>query len=178
MLGPTGTGVLWMKEPVIAPSMLGGGMVETVTADGYTLAEGYQQYEAGTPNIGGGIALGAAVDYLESIGMEQIRRHEEGLTTRLIDGLSPIDRVRVYAPERPESRIGVVSFTIDGIHPHEIAQALDAQSDVLVRSGHHCCQPLMDRLGLPEGTVRASLALYTNEHEIDLLIATVEELVR
>jgi cysteine desulfurase/selenocysteine lyase len=89
-----------------------------------------------------------------------------------------IDRVRVYAPGHPGSRIGVVSFTIDGLHPHVIAQALDEQSDVLVRSGHHCCQPLMDHLGLPEGTVRASLALYTNEHEIDLLIASVEELVR
>jgi cysteine desulfurase/selenocysteine lyase len=178
MLGPTGTGVLWMKEPVIAPSMLGGGMVEAVTGDGYTLAEGYQQYEAGTPNIGGGIGLGAAVEYLGTIGMEQIRCHEEGLTTRLIDGLSGIDRVRVYAPERPESRIGVVSFTIDRLHPHEIAQQLDERSDVLVRSGHHCCQPLMDHLGLAEGTVRASLGLYTNEHEIDLLIASVEDLVR
>lgn len=178
MCGPTGTGVLWMKEPIIAPFQVGGGMVESVTDEGYTPAEGYQQYEAGTPNIAGGIGLGAAVDYLAKIGMERVHEHEAVLTNRLVEGLSAIDRVRVYVPERPESRIGVVSFTIDGLHPHQVAQALDEQSDVLVRSGHHCCQPLMEHLSLPDGTVRASLALYTNEDEIDLLIASVEELVR
>ncbi|MCX6686404.1 MAG: aminotransferase class V-fold PLP-dependent enzyme [Methanoregula sp.] len=178
MLGPTGTGVLWMKEELIKPMMLGGGMVETVTKDGYTTAEGYQKYEAGTPNIGGGIGLGVAVDYLAGIGMEEIRRHEDLLTTRLIEGLKKIDRVRVYAPRRRESRIGVVSFTIDGIHPHEVAQQLDESADIMVRSGHHCCQPLMEHLGLPDGTVRASLALYNTGQEIDLLIAAVEEIVR
>jgi cysteine desulfurase/selenocysteine lyase len=178
MLGPTGTGVLWMKEELIEPMMLGGGMVETVTKDGYTAAEGYQKYEAGTPNIGGGIGLGVAVDYLAGIGMEEIRRHEDLLTTRLIEGLKKIDRVRVYAPGRRESRIGVVSFTIDGIHPHEVAQQLDESADIMVRSGHHCCQPLMEHLGLPDGTVRASLALYNTGQEIDLLIAAVEEIVR
>jgi cysteine desulfurase/selenocysteine lyase len=178
MLGPTGTGVLWMKEELIEPTMLGGGMVETVTKDGYTAAEGYQKYEAGTPNIGGGIGLGIAVDYLAGIGMEEIRRHEDLLTTRLIEGLKKIDRVRVYAPGRRESRIGVVSFTIDGIHPHEVAQQLDESADIMVRSGHHCCQPLMEHLGLPDGTVRASLALYNTGQEIDLLIAAVEEIVR
>jgi len=178
MLGPTGTGVLWMKEPVLEPTMLGGGMVETVTKDGYTAAEGYQKYEAGTPNISGGIGLGAAVDYLSEVGMEAIRQHEELLTTRLIEGLKTIDQVRIYAPEHAESRIGVVSFTIDGIHPHEVAQQLDENADIMVRSGHHCCQPLMDHLGLAEGTVRASLALYNIEQEIDLFIAAVDEIVR
>jgi cysteine desulfurase/selenocysteine lyase len=178
MLGPTGTGVLWMKEPVIEPTMLGGGMVETVTSNGYTAAEGYQKYEAGTPNISGGIGLGAAVDYLAEIGMEKIRQHEEVLTARLTEGLKTIDRVQIYAPERRESRIGVVSFTIDGLHPHEIAQQLDESADIMVRSGHHCCQPLMEHLGLAEGTVRASLALYNIEQEIDLLLAAVDEIVR
>jgi len=178
MLGPTGTGVLWMKEPVLEPTMLGGGMVEAVTKDGYTAAEGYQKYEAGTPNIGGGIGLGVAIDYLKGIGMEKVRRHEDLLTARLIDGLKNIDRVHVYAPSRRESRIGVVSFTIDGIHPHEVAQQLDESADIMVRSGHHCCQPLMEQLGLPEGTVRASLALYNIEQEIDLLIAAVDEIVQ
>ena len=178
MLGPTGTGVLWMKEPVLEPTMLGGGMVETVTKDGYTAAEGYQKYEAGTPNISGGIGLGVAVDYLSDIGMEAIRQHEERLTSRLVEGLKNIGRVHVYAPDRTESRIGVVSFTIDGIHPHEVAQQLDEGSDIMVRSGHHCCQPLMDHLGLAEGTVRASLALYNIEQEIDLFIAAVDEIVR
>jgi cysteine desulfurase/selenocysteine lyase len=178
MLGPTGTGILWMKEPIIQPMLLGGGMIEEVHSDGYLPAAGYQQYEAGTPNITGGIGLGVAVEYLEQIGMETIRRYEEALTTRLIEGLSRIDGVTLYTPSDPASRIGVVSFTINRLHPHEVAERLDEDFDILVRSGHHCCQPLMEYLGLPEGTVRASLALYTTEMEIDLLIAAVQEIVR
>lgn len=178
MLGPTGTGVLWMKEPILEPTVLGGGMVEAVTADGFTPAAGYQQYEAGTPNIGGGIGLGAAVGYLEKIGMEEVRKYEEELTTRLIDGLRDIEGVHVYAAEDPAARIGVVSFTIDGLHPHEVAQRLDEDAEIMVRSGHHCCMPLMEHLGLPDGTVRASLALYTTRQEVDLLIASVAEICR
>ncbi len=178
MCGPTGTGVLWMKEAVLEPFLVGGGMVETVSGTGFVPAEGYQKYEAGTPNIGGGIALGAAADYLGAIGMAKIHAHEQRLATTLIDGLRSIDRVRVFAPERADERIGVVSFTIDGIHPHEVAQFLDENADIMVRSGHHCCQPLMDHLGLAEGTVRASLALYTTQDEVDLTIAAVEEIVR
>jgi cysteine desulfurase/selenocysteine lyase len=178
MLGPTGTGVLWMKEPCLTPMMVGGGMIEAVTADGYTPAAGYQQYEAGTPNIAGGIGLGAAVDYLGAIGMDSVHQYEAGLTTRLIDGLGKNPRIHVFAPLKPERRIGVVSFTVDGSHPHEVAQHLDEAADIMVRSGHHCCQPLMDHLGLPDGTVRASLASYTTTDEIDLLLATLEELTR
>jgi cysteine desulfurase/selenocysteine lyase len=176
MLGPTGTGVLWMKEPVLEPVQFGGGMVEIVSGTGFTTSEGYQKYEAGTPNIGGGIALGAAVEYLEKIGMESIRHYEEALTNRLIDGLVRINGMRVFAPGPQVPRIGVVSFTLDGFHPHEVAQHLDETADIMVRSGHHCCQPLMERLRLPEGTVRASLALYNTEQEIDMLIATLKEL--
>ncbi|MDD4252914.1 MAG: aminotransferase class V-fold PLP-dependent enzyme, partial [Methanoculleus horonobensis] len=161
MFGPTGTGVLWMRDLLIEPAMLGGGMVASVSAEGYVPAEGYQRYEAGTPNVGGGIALGAAVDYLSGIGMEKIHRHEERLTARLIEGLSGIDGVTVYAGRKPGARIGVVSFTIDGVHPQEAAQMLDEDADILVRSGHHCCQPLMEHLNLPEGTVRASMAAFT-----------------
>jgi cysteine desulfurase/selenocysteine lyase len=178
MLGPTGTGVLWMKEPCLEPFILGGGMVETVTESGYTAAEGYQKYEAGTPNIGGGIGLGAAVDYLTGLGMENIHNHEERLTARLISGLHKVRGLHVYAPDNPASRIGVVSFTVEGVHPHEVAQQLDESADILVRSGHHCCQPLMERLGLPDGTVRASLGLYNTEEEIDMLVATLEEMTR
>jgi cysteine desulfurase/selenocysteine lyase len=176
--GPTGTGVLWMREAILEPWILGGGMVESVTAEGFVPAEGYQRYEAGTPNIGGGIALGVAVDYLSAIGMEKIHRYEERLTARLIAGLSGIDGVRVYAPQNPESRIGVVSFTVDGLHPQEVAHLLDEEADIFVRSGYHCCQPLMEYLGLPGGTVRASIAAYTTEQEIDLLIAAVTEISR
>jgi len=178
MLGPTGTGVLWMKKPVLEPVQYGGGMVETVTATDFTTTEGYQKYEAGTPHIAGGIGLGVAVEYLQKIGMEKIQLYEEALTKRLIDGLAQMKGIHVYAPDPPIPRIGVVSFTVEGIHPHEVAQHLDESADIMVRSGLHCCQPLMGHLGLPEGTVRASLALYTTEHEIDMFIATLGELTR
>ena len=178
MLGPTGTGVLWMKAPCIEPSMLGGGMVDAVTSDGCTLAQGYQRYEAGTPNIAGGIGLGAAVDYLQTIGMEKIHTYETELTSRLIAGLTGNPRIHVFAPQKPEHRIGVVSFTVDGFHPHEVAQQLDEVADIMVRSGHHCCQPLVESFGIPDGTVRASLALYNTRQECDMLVATLEELTR
>jgi cysteine desulfurase/selenocysteine lyase len=178
MLGPTGTGVLWMKEPVLEPMIFGGGMVETVTGTGFKTAEGYQKYEAGTPHISGGIGLGVAAEYLQKVGMERIQHYEEVLTNRLISGLAQIKRVHVFAPNPPVPRISVVSFTVEGMHPHEVAQHLDETADIMVRSGHHCCQPLTDHLGLPEGTVRTSLALYNTEDEIDLLLATLEELTR
>lgn len=178
MSGPTGTGVLWMKESCIEPFLLGGGMVDAVTGDGYTPAQGYQQYEAGTPNISGGIGLGAAVDYLQNLGMDRIHRYLTGLTDRLIGALSENKSVHVYAPSDPARRIGVVSFTVDNFHPHEVAQQLDEAADIMVRSGHHCCQPLVESLGLPDGTVRASLAYYNTRQDIDLLAATLEEITR
>jgi cysteine desulfurase / selenocysteine lyase len=178
MLGPTGTGVLWMKDPCIEPFIVGGGMVEAVTESGYTAAEGYQKYEAGTPNIAGGIGLGAAVDYLSGIGMEKVRDYEEHLTARLVGALRKAGGVHVYVAEPPVDRMGVVSFTVDNLHPHEVAQQLDESAELLVRSGHHCCQPLMERLGLPDGTVRASLGLYNTEEEVDMLVATLEEMTR
>jgi cysteine desulfurase/selenocysteine lyase len=178
MLGPTGTGVLWMKNEELEPSVFGGGMVDAVTDTGITPAEGYQKYEAGTPNIAGGIGLGTAVDYLTNLGMKRIRDHEERLTTRLINGLKTLRPVHVYAPEKPADRIGVISFTVDGLHPHEVAQQLDESADILLRSGHHCCQPLVTSLGLPEGTVRSSLGLYNTDEEIDMLVATLAELTR
>ncbi|HOT94465.1 MAG TPA: aminotransferase class V-fold PLP-dependent enzyme [Methanoregulaceae archaeon] len=175
MLGPTGTGVLWMREPVPEPLLLGGGAVELVSEDGWVLAPGPARFEAGTPNIAGAIGLGAAVDYLSSIGMDAVRTREERLTTRLIDDLRGIDGVRVFAPFDPETRIGVVSFTVDGFHPHEVAQYLSDELNVMVRSGLHCCEPLMRRLGLPGGTVRASLHCYSNAADIETLLAGVEE---
>jgi cysteine desulfurase / selenocysteine lyase len=178
MLGPTGTGVLWMKEPVIEPLLLGGGMVESVKDGEYTPSEGYLRYEAGTCNIAGGIGLGVAVDYLHKMGMEHIRRHEELLTSRIIRGLKTLPGVLVYAPDRPEDRLGVISFTVAGFHPHEVAQRLDEMADIMIRSGHHCCMPLMDRLGLPDGTARVSTGPYSTVEETDLFLATVEELAR
>nr|WP_320161654.1 aminotransferase class V-fold PLP-dependent enzyme [uncultured Methanoregula sp.] len=178
MLGPTGTGVLWMKEPVIEPLLLGGGVVESVTGDEYVLSDGYQRYEAGTGNIAGGIGLGVAVDYLKKAGMDRIRKHDQALTARIIEGLRRFDRVHLYVPKNPQDRVGVVSFTIDGLHPHEIAQRLDEMADIMIRSGHHCCIPLMGRLGLPDGTARVSLGPYNTPGDVDLFLATIEEIVR
>ncbi|MDQ1275929.1 MAG: cysteine desulfurase / selenocysteine lyase, partial [Euryarchaeota archaeon] len=181
MLGPTGTGVLWMKDKVISPLMVGGGTVDDVdiesgTAEGYTLTSGYKRYEAGTPHISGAIGLAQAVRYLENLGMDAVFRHEQKITKLLLAGLAGINNVNVYGPPDTENRIGVISFTIDRIHPHEVAYLLDERAAILVRSGDHCCIPLMKYLGLEDGTVRASLYLYNTLEEIDLLIETIEEI--
>jgi cysteine desulfurase / selenocysteine lyase len=174
MLGPTGTGVLYMKTPCLEPLILGGGIVDRVTAAGYTLAEGYERYEAGTPNIAGAIGLGRAIEYLEALGMEDIQRHEQQITRRIIDGLSGIGNVQVVGPGSEGNRIGVISFTIQGLNPHDVAIMLDGEADIMVRSGHHCCMPLMDLLNLPDGTVRASLHCYNTIEDADRLVDTVK----
>jgi cysteine desulfurase/selenocysteine lyase len=167
-----------MKRPDIEPLLVGGGMVGTVSPSVYTTAEGYQRYEAGTPNIAAGIGLGAAVDYLTGIGMERVRSHEMRLAGRLSDGLRALPGVKVFGPENPGDRTGIVSFTIDGLEPQSIAMHLDEASDILVGAGDHDCQPLMEHLCLLEGTVRASVYLYTTEQEVDLLVAGIADLVR
>jgi len=176
MLGPTGTGVLYMRTPCLEPLLLGGGIVERVTAEGYSLTGGYERYEAGTPNIAGAIGLGRAIEYLEALGMDAIVRHEQQLTRHIIEGLSKIENVRVIGPGADRDRIGVISFTIDGLNPHDVAIMLDGEGDIMVRSGHHCCMPLMDLLHLKEGTVRASLHCYNSINDADHLIDTVREL--
>jgi cysteine desulfurase/selenocysteine lyase len=178
MPGPSGIGGLWMKDPSLEPLYAGGGMVGTASRDEYTLAEGYQRYEAGTPNVAAGIGLGAAADYLAGIGMDRIRDHERGLAARLIEGLRCLPGVKIHGPGSSENRIGIVSFTVDGLDPREVAMHLDETSDIIVGSGHHDCQLLMGQLGLPGGTVRAGIALFTTVQEVDLLVATVAELVK
>ncbi|MDD1693865.1 MAG: cysteine desulfurase [Methanoregula sp.] len=173
MLGPTGTGVLYMKEPCLEPLLVGGGGVERVTAAGYTLTEGYERYEAGTPNIAGAIGLARAVEYLEALGMEAIRLHEQQITRQILDGLARIENVQVFGPGPAGDRIGVVSFTIRGLNPHDVAVMLDGEADIMVRSGHHCCMPLMEHLGLPDGTVRASLHCYNTAEDAVLFVDTV-----
>jgi cysteine desulfurase/selenocysteine lyase len=173
MLGPTGTGVLWMRRPEIEPLLLGGGAVDTVNTAGYTLTAGSARFEAGTPNIAGAIGLSRAIDYLGAITMEEVRRHEQALTRRILDGLSTIDGVKIFGPGATGDRIGVVSFTVGALHPHNVATMLDSEGDIMVRSGHHCCMPLMAHLGIPDGTVRASLHCYNNDEDVDRLIETV-----
>ncbi|MDD1665070.1 MAG: aminotransferase class V-fold PLP-dependent enzyme, partial [Methanomicrobiales archaeon] len=178
MLGPTGTGVLWMKEPCLEPLLLGGGAVEQVTSSGYTLDPGYARSEAGTPNIAGAMGLSRAVDYLEALSMVDVQRHEQVLTRRMLDVLTGIDGVKVFGPGATENRIGVVSFTVGDLHPHDVAAMLDEEADIMVRSGHHCCMPLMELLGTPDGTVRASLHCYNNAEDVDRLIETVGAIAR
>jgi cysteine desulfurase/selenocysteine lyase len=176
MLGPTGTGVLFMKTPDLEPLLVGGGSIEQVTAAGYTLTGGYERYEAGTPNIAGAIGLGRAVGYLEALGMDEIQRHEQELTRRILAGLAGIRNVEVSGPGLAGDRIGVISFTIQGLNPHDVAVMLDGEADIMVRSGHHCCMPLMQHLGLEDGTVRASLHCYNTIEDADLLVDAVRKI--
>ncbi|WP_319378906.1 aminotransferase class V-fold PLP-dependent enzyme [uncultured Methanocorpusculum sp.] len=176
MFGPMGTGVLWMKEPILEPLLLGGGMVESVTEDGYVPAEGYHKYEAGTPNVSGGIGLGAAVEFLSGIGMDHIEAHERKLTDMLIDGLAAIPGVTLYSCRDKDQRIGVVSFTVEGFAPHEIAEWLDDEHGIEIRSGLHCAEPLMRYLSAEKGTARACTSFYNTESEVNTFIAVIREL--
>ncbi len=177
MLGPKGTGVLWTRQE-IEPLLVGGGMVEDVSAEGFVTKKGYEGFEAGTPHISGGIGLGRAADYLVEAGMDEVESHESKLANRLLDGLNEIGGVDVYGPQNTKGRCGIVSFTVRGLAPHDVALMLDHASNIMVRSGHHCCIPLMKHLGLKEGTVRASLYLYNTKEEIDRLLGTVEDIAK
>ncbi len=186
MLGPTGAGVLWMRKEEknekneIEPLLVGGGMVEDVFDDEYEIKQGYEGFEAGTPDISAGIGLGAAVDYLTRAGVEEIHEHEMRLTRKLLVGLEKIAGIEIFGPGRDssEARGGVVSFAVNGLLPHEVALMLDQAANISVRSGHHCCIPLMKHLGMKYGTVRASLYLYNTEDEIDKLLAALEQIAR
>ena len=180
MLAPMGAGVLWMRrEEGVEPLLLGGGMVEDADLDGYVAKKGYEGYEAGTPDISAAIGLGRALDYLAEVGMEKIHSHEQRLALRLAEGLQGIEGVVVYGPAPSRGRrSGVVSFSVEGLLTHEVAMMLDQAAGICVRSGHHCCIPLMKHLGLKHGTVRASVYLYNTEAEIDKLLATVEQIAR
>ncbi|MFC1786973.1 aminotransferase class V-fold PLP-dependent enzyme [Halobacteriota archaeon] len=179
MLGPTGTGVLFMKKSLleeICPLVIGGGTIDDVSREDYKLKENYERFEAGTPNIAGGIALGKAVEYLENIGMNDIRKHEEKLTKKFVLGLEENENVEVYHPDL-EQRIGVISFNVESLNPHDVALMLDNFSNIMVRSGYHCCIPLMKELGV-KGAVRASLYLYNTEDEVETLLITIEDIAR
>jgi cysteine desulfurase/selenocysteine lyase len=172
MLGPTGVGVLWAPAELLdsLPPFLGGGdMISVVKESGSTWADLPHKFEAGTPNIADVIAFGAAIDYLNAIGMSEIREHEMELTGYALDRLRTIEEVDIHGPLDPEQRSGLVSFTLGDIHPHDVSEVLDYQG-IAIRAGHHCAQPLMRRLGVP-ATNRASFAVYNTKSEIDALIA-------
>jgi cysteine desulfurase/selenocysteine lyase len=177
MLGPTGIGVLWARRQLLEemPPFLGGGeMITDVRLDGFTCAELPWKFEAGTPPIAEAIGLGAAIDYLEGVGMDAVRAHELSLTSYALSALGERfgDRFRVHGPADPVERSGVLSFEFstgqgDSVHPHDIAQVLDSEG-VCVRAGHHCAKPLMRALGVT-ATARASFYVYNDEADVDAL---------
>ena len=170
MLGPTGIGVMWGKKELLEempPYEYGGGMIHIVTKDKSTWAPLPEKLEAGTPNIAGVIGLGAAVDYLSNIGMQNIRDHEIELNEYALKKLPEISGLTILGPKNPKDRTGLISFTVEGLHGHDIASVLNS-CGVAVRSGHHCAQPLHKNLNIPAST-RASYYLYNNKEDIDVL---------
>ena len=172
MLGPTGVGVLWGKLNILEsmdPFLGGGDMILTVNMEHSTWAEVPSKFEAGTPNIGGVIGFGAAIDYLNDIGIDNIRAHEMELTGYALQKMSDIPGITIFGPDTAEERCGVISFALENIHPHDIGQILD-DNGVAVRAGHHCAQPVMNFLGVP-ATVRASFYIYNTKEDIDALVS-------
>jgi len=171
-VGPTGVGVQWSSLlNDLPPFLFGGSMIETVTMTSATWAPAPRKFEAGVPNMAQAVGLGAAVDYLTNIGMDEIFKHEVELTGYLINGLLQIPELSIVGPNNTESRGGSVSFTVGEIHPHDLGQYLDSQG-VAVRTGHHCAWPLTRKLGVP-ATTRASLYLYNDESDCDALFAAI-----
>jgi cysteine desulfurase/selenocysteine lyase len=176
MCGPTGIGVLWGRRALLEelPPFLGGGeMIETVTMEKSTYAAVPHKYEAGTPPIAEAVTLGAAVDYLSGVGMESVATHEQAITAYALARLGAVDGVRVLGPTEAVDRGGAISFTLDKVHPHDVAQVLDSLG-VAVRAGHHCGRPIHQRFGVTAST-RASSYLYTTPAEIDALVAGLDE---
>jgi cysteine desulfurase/selenocysteine lyase len=170
MCGPTGIGVLWGRRELLermAPFELGGHMIRRVTLERTTWNELPAKFEAGTAPIAEAVGLGAAIDYIGEVGLDAIERHERELAEYALGRLAEMPGVRIFGPPA-DRRVGIVSFEVEGIHPHDVAQILD-RDGVAVRAGHHCNQPLMDRLGVP-ATTRASFYLYTLPEEIDRLV--------
>ena len=172
MFGPTGIGVLYGRLPLLeamAPYQYGGDMIASVRFDGTEYQRPPHRFEAGTPHIAGAIGLAAAADYVSSLGLDRIAGHERALAAYATEALARVPGVRIVG--QPAKRAGIVSFVMDGVHPHDIGTVLDREG-VAIRAGHHCCQPLMERLGLP-ATARASFACYNTLAEVDALTAAL-----
>lgn len=174
MLGPTGIGVLYGKEEILNrmnPIEFGGEMIDFVYEQEATWKELPWKFEAGTPNIAGAIALGAAVDYLSALGMENVHAYEQELVDYVLPKLQAIEGLTVYGPEDSGKHAGVIAFNIDGLHPHDVATALDYEG-VAVRAGHHCAQPLINHLGITSAA-RASFYIYNTKEDCDKLVEAI-----
>jgi cysteine desulfurase / selenocysteine lyase len=176
LYGPTGIGVLWARENLLdamPPYQGGGAMIERVTFERTTYAPPPQRFEAGTPMITEAIALHAAIDYVDALGRDRLFEHESALAGKLRGELRNLNSVRLFGPE---DSAGIVSFVMEGVHPHDLGTILD-EEDVAIRAGHHCAQPLMDALGVP-ATARASFGLYSDESDIAALLRGIERTQR
>ena len=179
MLGPTGIGVLYVKEEVIEdmePFLRGGEMVRQVWDDRATWNDLPLRFEAGTPNIADTIALGAAIDYLDALGMDNVREHEIAITEYALNAFQELEEVKVFGPRDMTQRGGIISFYCDFVHPHDIGTMLDREG-IAIRTGHHCAMPLMGKLSVP-ATARASFYIYNTEEEVDLLVSTVKGILK
>jgi len=179
MVGPTGIGLLWGRKSILEelpPFLFGGSMVTSVSMNDATFAPVPRKFEAGVPNMAGAAGLGAAVDYLQSIGMDAIHNHELSLTEYALAKLQEIEGLSLIGPRESSDRGAVFSFTLDGIHPHDVGQALDDRG-IAVRTGHHCAWPLMKKFGIT-GTTRASFYLYNSLEDVDRLIEGIAETQR
>lgn len=178
MLGPTGIGFLWASLPMLEsmPPWQGGGeMIDTVTLEGATYAPPPGRFEAGTPAITEAIGLGAAVDYLEALGMERVAEYEHALGKYLRDRLAEVPGIEIYGPGADQPRASLCAFNVAGVHPSDLAAFLD-QEGIAIRAGHHCTQPLHAELGAP-GSARASLYVYNTRDEVDALVEAVQSTV-
>jgi cysteine desulfurase/selenocysteine lyase len=175
MLGPTGIGVLYARKELLEemePFLGGGEMIRRVDFEGATWNDLPWKFEAGTPNIADAIAFGAAIDYLNDVGMDNVRQHEIEITEYALNRLGQFDDITLYGPLDPHERGGVVSFNFGDLHPHDIGTVLDRHG-VAIRAGHHCTQPLMRTLGV-SGTARASFYIYNTLEEVDVLVEALE----
>ncbi len=179
MLGPTGVGVLWGRAEVLdalPPFLTGGSMIEVVRMEGSTFAPPPQRFEAGVPMTAQVIGLAAAADYLTALGMDKVQAHEEALTEYALAQLQAIPGVRVIGPADTVARGGAISFTVEGIHPHDVGQVLDDQG-IAVRVGHHCAWPVVRRYGVP-ATTRATFYVHTGYDDVDALVEGVRHAQR
>lgn len=179
LMAPMGIGVLYGRKKLLSempPFLTGGEMIQTVTRDKVVYAELPHKFEAGTVNGAGAWALAAAIRYLQEVGYEQIQKQELLLTTQLMDGLKKVPHVQVQGSPDPKEHCGIVSFTIDGVHPHDVSSILDADG-IAVRAGHHCAQPLMQQIGVMS-TTRTSMYFYNTEEDIEKLLTSVQTIRR
>ena len=179
MLAPMGIGVLYGKEELLnkmPPFLSGGEMIEYVSLEDISYAELPHKFEAGTVNAGGAVALSAAIDYINSIGIKNIEEREQALTTMALEEMKKIPHIRILGSDDPAEHHGIITFRVDGVHPHDTA-AIMAEDNVAIRAGHHCAEPLHHFIGIPS-TVRASILFYNTEEEIEKLVKSVASLRR